>query len=62
MTFVTRTNDLIDRRDAALYADVKCTTCGKLMALSNAVQYENKYLCERHAPTFSHLFHKETGQ
>ena len=51
----TRTNDVIDRRDAALYADVVCTVCGKLMAISNAFQRENQYLCDRHAPSLEML-------
>jgi formylmethanofuran dehydrogenase subunit E len=33
-----------------LYVDVNCTECGKLMALTNAFQYENKYLCPGCAP------------
>lgn len=35
----------INKKDACLYVDIVCTNCGKLMALSNAYQYKNKYLC-----------------
>jgi hypothetical protein len=46
----------INRKDASLYVDIHCTACGKVMPLSMAVQHKNQYLCERHAPTFDHLF------
>jgi hypothetical protein len=32
---------------AALYVDIVCSECGKLMALSNAFQAKNKYYCPR---------------
>ena len=58
-----RTDDVIDRRDVALYMDVKCTACGKLMALSSAFQWRNEYLCEQHSPSLETLIRlAETAQ
>jgi len=44
---VARPDGHIREQDACLYVDVVCTDCGKLMALSNAFQHKNKYLCPR---------------
>ncbi len=39
--------ELIEKRDIPLYVDVECTTCGRLVALSNAYQHKHQYLCPR---------------
>lgn len=40
----------IKKLDASLYVDVPCGECGKLMAMSNAMQINNKYYCESCIP------------
>lgn len=40
----------IEKRDVPLYIDVYCHECNKLMALSNAVQNDGRYYCERCLP------------
>ena len=41
--------------EGILGVDIECTECGRLMALSNAFQYDHKYLCPRCAPTLDQL-------
>jgi hypothetical protein len=40
----------IEKRDAPLYLDVHCYVCERLMALSNANQYDGRYYCNKHLP------------
>jgi len=37
--------ELINKRDAPLVIDVVCAKCDRRMALSNAYQYNNQFLC-----------------
>ncbi len=36
---------MINLLDAPLYVDVYCYSCGKLVALSNAIQFDGRYYC-----------------
>ena len=38
-----------------LEVDIECTECGRLMALSNAFQYDHKYLCPKCAPDLDEI-------
>jgi len=51
-----RLEDMIYRKDAALYVDIQCASCGKRMALSNARQVKVcgggiHYLCPNSCDT-----------
>jgi len=37
--------EIVDKKDAILYADIQCCGCGKLMAFSNAVRLLGHYYC-----------------
>jgi formylmethanofuran dehydrogenase subunit E len=39
--------EMIPKRDAALYIDVYCYQCKRLIALSNAIQLDGRYYCQR---------------
>jgi len=41
--------------EGILEVDIECTKCGKLMALSNAFQYDHKYLCPKCAPDLDEI-------
>ena len=50
---IEKTPESIEKRDIALCMDIVCSECGRLMALSNAYQHKNKYLCPRCARDLS---------
>lgn len=37
--------DMVPLRDVALWQDVNCCRCGRLMALSNAIRENGHYIC-----------------
>ena len=41
--------------EGILGVDIECTECGRLMALSNAFQYNHKYLCPKCAPDLDEI-------
>lgn len=42
--------ETVNKLDVPLLVDISCNECGKLMALSNAIQADNKFYCANCLP------------